>query len=49
MRIVVFLSVFVSYSGTPFFRINWEAKPSGYAENPDNWIFFEKKNATLAV
>jgi len=20
-------------------RINWDGEPSGYAENPDNWIF----------
>jgi hypothetical protein len=27
---------------TPFLRINWDAEPSGYAENPDNWIFLLK-------
>jgi hypothetical protein len=37
--VLVFLSVFVSYSRTPFIRINWDDKPSEYAENPDNWIF----------
>jgi len=26
------------YSRTPLTRINWD-EPSGYAENPDNWIF----------
>ena len=26
------------YSRTPLIRINWEGEPSGYAENPDNWI-----------
>jgi len=30
----------VKYGRTPFVRINWDGKPSGYAENPDNWIFF---------
>jgi len=20
-------------------RVNWDGKPPGYAENPDNWIF----------
>jgi len=23
-------------------RINWDGEPSGYAENPDNWIFLRK-------
>jgi hypothetical protein len=27
------------YSRTPLIRINWDLEPSGYAENPDNWIF----------
>jgi len=27
------------YSITPLIPINWEGTPSGYAENPDNWIF----------
>jgi hypothetical protein len=27
------------YGRTPFIRINWDGAPSGYAENPDNWIF----------
>jgi hypothetical protein len=26
--------------GTPLIRIIWEGDPSGFAENPDNWIFF---------
>jgi hypothetical protein len=26
-------------SRTPFIRINWDGDPSGYEENPDNWIF----------
>jgi hypothetical protein len=30
------------YSGTPLIRINWDGEPSGYAENPDNWIFLGK-------
>jgi hypothetical protein len=28
------------YRRTPLIRINWDGEPSGYAENPDNWIFF---------
>ena len=24
---------------TPLIRINCDSEPSGYAENPDNWIF----------
>jgi len=28
-------------------QINWDGEPSGYAENPDNWIFLGKE-ATLA-
>jgi hypothetical protein len=23
---------------TPIIWINWDREPSGYAENPDNWI-----------
>jgi hypothetical protein len=29
----------VKYSRTPLIRINLDGEPSGYAENPDNWIF----------
>jgi hypothetical protein len=45
-------------SRTPLIRINWDGEPSGYAENPDNQIFFnrlhrqaeiEKKNLQTAV
>jgi hypothetical protein len=28
-----------TYSITPFIRINWDGETSGFAENPDNWIF----------
>ena len=28
------------YDRTPIIRINWNGEPSGYADNPDNWIFF---------
>ena len=28
-----------NYSRTPLIRINSDDEPSGYAENPDNWIF----------
>jgi len=27
------------HSRTPLIRINWDDESSGYAENPDNWIF----------
>ena len=27
-------------SRTPVFQINWNGEPYGYAENPDNWIFY---------
>ena len=27
------------YGKTPLMRIIWDDGPSGYAENPDNWIF----------
>jgi len=30
------------YSRTPPIRINWDGEPSGYAENPDYWIFLSK-------
>jgi hypothetical protein len=30
------------YIRTPFIRINWEAQPSGYAENPDDRNFLRK-------
>ena len=36
------------YSGTPLIRNNRDGEPSGYAENPDNWMFL-CKYATLAV
>jgi len=44
-RILAFLYV---YSRTPLIRINWDDEQSGYAENPDKWIFLWKY-ATLAV
>ena len=28
-----------NYNGTLLIRINWDGKPPGYAENPDNWVF----------
>jgi len=31
------------YGRTPHIRINLEEEPSGYADNPDNWIFLKKK------
>ena len=30
------------YSKTPIIWIIWDGKPSGYAENPDKWIYLEK-------
>jgi len=30
------------YTRTPIIRNNWDDEPSGYAENPDNWIFLSK-------
>ena len=30
------------YSRIPLIRFNWDGEPSGYAENPDNWIFLFK-------
>jgi hypothetical protein len=27
---------------TPIILTNWDPEPSGYAENPDNWIFVGK-------
>ena len=27
------------YRRNPLIRINWDGKPSGNGENPDNWIF----------
>jgi hypothetical protein len=26
----------------PLIRKNWKGEPTGYAENPDNWIFLGK-------
>jgi hypothetical protein len=36
------LAYFYEYSRTPFIRINLDSELSGYAENPDNWIFLRK-------
>jgi len=36
------------YIRSPLIRINWDGETSGYAENPDNWIFL-CKSATFAV
>ena len=30
-----------NYIRTPLIQINQDGEPSGYAENPDNWIFIE--------
>jgi hypothetical protein len=42
------LPAFFTYSRTPLIQINWDSEPSGYVENPDNWIFLGKLS-TLAV
>ena len=34
-----FISGCFLYSGTPLIRIYWDGEPSGYAQNPENWIF----------
>jgi hypothetical protein len=31
------------YSITQITRIKWDRQPSGYAENPNNWTFFENR------
>jgi len=28
-----------NYRRTPLIRIKWDGELSGYAENPDNWIY----------
>jgi hypothetical protein len=33
---------FFIYSRTLLIRSKWGGEPSGYAENPDNWIFLLK-------
>jgi len=30
------------YSRTALIQIRWDGQASGYAENPDNWIFLGK-------
>jgi len=35
-----FGSFYFIYSRIPLTWVNWYGKPSGCAENPDNWIFF---------
>ena len=30
----------IIFNGNPRIRDNWNGEPSGYAQNPDNWIFF---------
>ena len=32
-----------SYPRTPLIQINREGQPSGHAENPDYWLFFENR------
>jgi hypothetical protein len=36
---VVLCRLKIKYIRTPLIRINWDGEPSGYAGNPDNWIF----------
>jgi len=33
--------LFYKYYRTPFIQINWDAQPSGYAENPVKRILFK--------
>ena len=33
------MTLITHHSRSPLIRINWDDAPSGYAENPDNWIF----------
>ena len=35
----LFTTKITQNSVTPSTTMNWESKTSGYAENPDNWIF----------
>ena len=37
------------YSRIPLTHIKWDEETSGYADNPDNWIFLWKEKATLVV
>jgi hypothetical protein len=37
--LIVSYKYFAGYSETQLIRNNWENEPSGYAKNPDNWIF----------
>jgi hypothetical protein len=34
-----FLPKELNYTTAPLVRIDWDNESSGYAENPDNWIF----------
>jgi len=38
-RLAAYTASHPSSSRTPLIRINWDGKPTGYAGNPDNWIF----------
>jgi len=38
MSLFIYDALHPKYSITPLNGINWEGEPSGYAENPDNWI-----------
>ena len=37
----IIFGYFEKYSRTPHIRIHLDGEPSGYAENPNNWIFFK--------
>jgi len=39
-----FIYIHTTYSRTALIVINWHGQPSRYAENPDNWIFFENRS-----
>jgi hypothetical protein len=36
-------------SKAPFIRINWDSEPSGYAENPDYWIFLREQGTMVGL
>jgi hypothetical protein len=40
--VIVTLGNNSTVSKSPIVLINWDGDPSGYAENPDNWIFVGK-------
>jgi hypothetical protein len=39
-QMLSYYCTYIRYSRTQIIRIIWGGVSSGYAENPDNWIFF---------